>query len=149
MRLKPALTIIEILAAIAILASLTTTVFISITGMRQKRALSVSAEMFAGMVRQAHIYAREQRDEREWGVKFVNAKAYSLVWADSGGEGVSTVSDLVAPATFDGIGFEIWFAQGTGSTKFPRTVKLETPNGKSIDINVSKEGGVVIADIQD
>lgn len=140
---RPALTMIELLVVVGILAVAATPGLLAMRQLRLNQALSSSVEELAGVLRQAHIYAREGREEMGWGVRRVNDRDYELV---SGGPGSSQAEvryNLKPPAVFAGGNWEVWFDQGTGGTGEEENIEVEVGSGMA-EVNVKMSGLVEV-----
>ena len=117
MRKHPALTLIEVLVTLGILAIVSVPTILSIGNIRAKHTLSANADILSNALKQARIYARENKDGAEWGVRYLNSSSFALVAKDETGTRTIAQYGLEAPSTFDSTNFNIWFVQGTGNLK--------------------------------
>ena len=144
MRRLPALTLIEIMVVLGIVAILAGVAWSGVQGLRMNQAMQTSAEEVKGAVTLAHIYAREARDERSWGV--VRMADDSLTLVSSEGDEVTVVTNyqLQTPAKFGESWDAIWFGQGTGNTTVNREIQIVVPGGRTRIVRVSRTGVVEI-----
>jgi len=143
MRKIPALTLVEILLVVALLSIIVTGAMSSLVRARLNQALMASAEKFAIVVRQAHIFAREERDDRAWGVKYEGVDGYSLI-VDGGNLDVRSSYKLEKPSVFGSDFGEIVFAQGTGELTDGREIVVRSTDGREVKINILKTGVVEV-----
>ena len=62
-------TLLEILIAFSVLVFLSIPLIVKYNSIRRVRALSVSAEEVANVARMAHVFSRDARNSRAWGIK--------------------------------------------------------------------------------
>lgn len=140
MKLKPALTMIETVLVIGLIAVLSVPFIVSIPNIKSKLALKSSGENMANVLRAARVYAREERDEKSWGVRYVNSDSYALISGESAESKQDALYILDPPVKFKKSFHDIWFAQGSGEPKNKSTIEIVNPNGLAGTIEVSKLG---------
>jgi len=142
MKLRPALTIIELVLAVSLLVILSVPALIAFNNFRMRQALLVSAENFSSAVKRAHIFARESKDAKQWGVVYVNSKRYALMSRDLTGPVTDSEYDLENPVQFSVPNFQVWFDEGTGEIAAPVGIEINIPTGQKRLIEISKSGNV-------
>jgi type II secretory pathway pseudopilin PulG len=143
-----ALTLVELLIVIAIIIVLLLPLLITYRTSRASQALRASTEQLADDIRTAHIYARESKDKKAWGIKKLGSDSYALV---SGTDTTSVISQnfhLEPGITFTN-DFIIWFGSGTGETLLDSSVMLQNLNGKKMEVVVIKSGAVEVKTINE
>lgn len=141
MKNRPALTLVEVLLVMALIVILGTAGVISLARVRINQALDSSTAKLAIVLRQAHVFSREERDDSSWGVRQSGGDGYQLV---SLGREDTILSDyrLEPPIVFERDFELIRFRQGTGETDGRREVVLTGPMGRSMKITVLTTGVV-------
>ena len=79
MKFKPALSLIELLLVVSLIGILSLPGVLGIINIRARQSLDVSTNKFAEIMRQAHIFSRENRESLSWGVKGTDKNSYQLV----------------------------------------------------------------------
>jgi len=145
---KSGFTLIEVIIVLAILGTM---VFLFATNFRQSisnQALRASAEKFASDIRSVHIYAREVKDKKEWGIENIDDVSYMIV------SGTTLDNrEMVSKHKLDGdTKFSddtlIWFVAGTGETDSGKNISLESPYGGKIIVDVLINGVVEVGSIE-
>ena len=143
MRRSPAFTLVEILVVITIIGLLTTVAFFSLITSRANQALSASAEQAAEIFRRAHIFSREAKDHKTWGVKSDSQGEYMLITYTSTPTAVQEEKKYQLERGISFIGnFNIWFARGTGEPDMAYTVELINHNQVRAGIVVTTIGAI-------
>lgn len=142
MRIKPALTLIELVLVISIISLLSVGALYAFSTARQNYALKLSGDSVAHQLTRAHIYARENKNEESWGVKILDSKNYTLTSRDGITETTHFQFSLPDPVRFTPGVSEVWFDQVTGETENSVTLVIESPSGKTKQINVSRYGQI-------
>jgi hypothetical protein len=140
MKIRPALTLIELLISIAAISIIAIPAFLSFNSLRTRQALAVSAENFGTVVKRAHIFSRENKTQAAWGVKWNSSSDYSLVYGTPASYLVNSTYRLDYPATFDSNFGIIWFNQETGDMANTATATVRVPPNTGIKIDISKTG---------
>jgi Tfp pilus assembly protein FimT len=143
----PALTLIELMLVIGILAVVAVPSFIAVNTFRQKQALTSAAESLQGVVTRARIYARESKGGKTWGVKYIDDSSYKLVTMASGVEETQAEYQLDSAVKFTSGSFAVWFGQVTGEASVATNIDLATRSGGGARISVSKSGLVGLVKI--
>ena len=143
------LTLIELLIVIVIISSLVIPLLVGYRGSRTNQALYASANELADKMRNAHVFAREAKDEQEWGIESQGSSSYSLSSGKKSGSSIVNNFVLEPGVTFDK-NFTIWFDIGTGELKGAntQTVTLIGINGKRVDVTVLGTGVVEVGFLQ-
>jgi prepilin-type N-terminal cleavage/methylation domain-containing protein len=133
-------TLIEMLIVVVLIGMVSVPLFVKYRYAQQNQALRVSAEEFADRLRGAHIYARNARDRKAWGVVRQGTSGYALVSGKSDEYAVDTTYELEKGIEFAG-GFSIWFVAGSGDAE-ETSVVIVNSGGRKMKINVYKSGSV-------
>ncbi len=140
MIIRPALTLVEMVLTLGLLAVLLVPAIMSVAAYRQNQALVSSADIFSSVLTRAHIYSREVKGNRQWGVRFGDRESYELISGKPGSVTVESDFGLTFPTKFlDGY-FEVWFLPDTGEVDSEKVIRLISPRGKKIIVNVNKSG---------
>jgi type II secretory pathway pseudopilin PulG len=140
MKTRPAMTIVEIVLVIGLIAVFIAPFVVSISGFRSRHALKSSGENLANSFRTAKVYAREERDEMAWGIRFVNSKSYSIISGQPASFTINSTYLLDTPVEFADSFSDIWFLQSRGETDKDYTVTLVIPGGVTGEVRISKAG---------
>ena len=116
MKKYPALTLLELLVVMAIVAVVAVPSFLAIGRVRVQQALASSVEELAGVMKRAHIFSRESKDDRAWGVVYKDSATYMLVSGRPEDPAAEAEYGLAAPVGFSDEAFAVGFDQGTGDT---------------------------------
>lgn len=143
MKKYPALTLVELLVVLAILAVVGVPSLLAVGRFRSQQALASSSEELAGALRRAHIFSRESKDDRSWGVAYKDKGTFVLLSGTPGDFVPEGEYALAAPAEFAGGDFAVWFDQGTGNTVGGVTVRLTTGSGQA-EVVVTESGVVEV-----
>lgn len=141
---RPALTIIELILVMALLALLLVPAILGITAYRQKQALNASADILGSVLSRAHIYSREAKEQKLWGVRRKDTRSYEMISGAPGNVSVEAEFGLASPTRFVGDSFEIWFLVDTGEADSAKTIRLLAPRGNMLQVIVNKSGSVEI-----
>jgi len=145
MRNKPALTLIELVLVVTIVSILATAGVLGMFTIRSKQALELSAENLAGAFKQAHLFAREGRDQSDWGVRSDGGKKFSLIKSDLP-ENVNEVTkfQLEPPAVFDISAAEVWFNRENGGTTANVSWRVKSARAGTAMVEVTTTGVVTV-----
>lgn len=143
MKRTAALTLIELLTTMAVMAIIALPLYISYTRTQANQTLRSSGEQLADTMRRAHVFARETKDEKPWGVKRVSPTSYSLVAGNDTNFKTDKVTTLEPLVSFPN-DFTFWFEAGTGDAETPGTVTLENSYKKQLVVQIYKTGIVEI-----
>jgi Tfp pilus assembly protein FimT len=143
MRRIAALTLFEILIVLAVMAAISFPLYLSYVHSQANQSLRSSAEQLADTMRRAHVFSREARDSKEWGVKNIDSKTYALVAGSSGTIRQESQIALEPLVTFPS-DFAVWFDIGSGDAKEAYSVTLQNTYGLKTSIIVNKTGVVEV-----
>ena len=146
---KGGFTLIEIIIVLAILGTM---VFLFATNFRHSvanQALRASAENFASDIRSVHIYAREVKDKKEWGIESMDDQTSYMIVSGIIPDDREMVSKhkLDGNTKFSGDAL-VWFTAGTGETDSSESISLESPYGGKIIVDVLINGVVEVGPIE-
>lgn len=137
------ITLVEILIVMAILGLLSFPLLITYQTSRAKQALRISTEVFADNLRTAHIFSREAKDEKSWGIKRDDRASYALVSKQTGDWQAEKVYKLENQVEFVG-DFFVWFEIGTGETTSDLSLKLKNSKGHKLKVDILKKGTIEV-----
>ncbi len=138
--IRSALTLVELLLVIGLIALVSVPSFLAFSAFRQKQALAASTEMLTMVMTRARIYSRESKGGRTWGVRQIDSSSYRLLSSKNGVETVEAEYGLDRGVRFDTGTFTIWFDQVTGETANEVKVYLYSNAVDRTEIKVSKGG---------
>lgn len=144
MKNKPALTLIELVIVMALVAILSGVAVINFGNMRENQALKLSSENIVSELNRIRIFSRENRDEKSWGLKAVSDSEYTIKVRDEAGVSDLVSYELSSPVHFADVNFEIWFDQVTGNIGEDKRLQLLAPSGSVKNINISQYGAINI-----
>ena len=138
--------LMELLIVIAIISFIFIPLLLSYNSYRTTQALISSTDQVLNQIKSVHIFAREARSQKEWGIK--NTSDLTYVLYSSGASGTEVVQNyaLESGVKFSE-DFNILFGIGTGETVGDTKVYLEAKNGKKSEIGVSRSGVVEVKKI--
>lgn len=137
------LTLVELLVVVAIFAVTVIPLLLTYRSYRTTQALLASAEAVANQARSAHVFAREARAQREWGIRSTGASSYAIFSTGAGGMRDEQGYSLESGVSFVD-SFEIVFGIGTGETTEQSVIELANVNGRVSRVTVSKTGVVEV-----
>lgn len=140
-RLTAAFSLVELLVVISILSIISIALYVSYSGSRSNQAVASDAEVLANTLRQAHIYSRQSRESKSWGVVARDLVSYHLVSRTSVTESQDKLYQLDPQVSFSDT-FEMWFDQGSGDASNPGQITLVSNRGKHYVVSV-ESGGIV------
>lgn len=142
LRVVEGFTLVEILVVVAILGIISVGALFSLSHTNANQSLVASGEQLADVFRQAHIFSRESRDTKTWGVRDTALSGYELVsyMTDPTLVTVEKSYPLERNITFR-TPFLIWFTRGSGEA-VNTIVELETPNGVIKQVHLLETGVV-------
>jgi len=144
MKSKPALSLIELLLVMSLIAILGLTSVVAFGTFRQKQALAASAQELADTISRAHIYSREEKSATAWAVKRINSQKYVLISGSKTNNIQQEMHQTEAPVYILNNSYEIWFNRATGDTNSDIKLNLTTPNGFLKTVEVSENGIIKI-----
>ncbi len=139
-------TILEFTIVAVILGIILVSGIVSYIDAKRNQGVVASAEELADKLRSAHIFAREMRNEKAWGVIAQSNESYALV----SGTQVSPIIDRtyrLQPSIKFPTLFSIWFEKGTGEISGDRTILLEVSNvvkKRQVNVIVTETGLVEV-----
>jgi hypothetical protein len=142
MKFRPAFSIVEIVLVIGLVAVFVAPFMVSVSGFRSRHALKSSGENLANAFRIVKVYAREEKDEMSWGVRYVNSKSYSIISGQPASFTISATYLLDKPVEFTSSFGDIWFLQSKGETDKDYTITLGISGGVTGEVEISKVGVV-------
>lgn len=137
--MKSAFTLLEVLIVVTLIGIITIPLYISYTRTQANQGLRSTTEQLSDALTQAHIYAREARDKKAWGVKRVSETSYSIV---SGTPASFTELQKKNVETFVILpsDFAIWFEIGTGDTASEQQITIQNTYGTEKKLKITKSG---------
>jgi len=139
-------TLVEMLIVVAIIGIFTIPLLITYRSSQNNQKLRVAAEEFADQVRTVHIYARDAKDKKAWGVD-LSGNSYSLLSGRIDSYKVDKSLSLGKNIEFE-TDYFIWFDIGTGQTDQNYEVVIVDTRGKQIAVKISKNGIVEVGDLE-
>lgn len=138
-------TFIEVLLAGAILAIVSLGSFFYLNKSGSNQALSASAENVATITQQAHIFSREIKDFKTWGVASSGNLQLNLVYYIDSPADVSIEKSykLEKGVTF-GAPFTVYFEKGTGNPQSPATIILTNNNNQKLNVEILTSGVIEV-----
>lgn len=136
-RLPAGLTFLEVLIVVALIGVISIPLYLSYTRAQANQGLTATSEIFATVAGRAHLFSREAKDQKQWGVKRQDEHSFALIngkpdsWAL-----VST--NKAEPFVSIPDDFLIWFDIGTGQTDTNHTVVFQTEFGRKVEVTISK-----------
>ncbi len=143
MRVKNGVTFIELLVVVVIIGAIAIPLLITYRTYRTSQALATSSEAVANNIRSAHIFAREARSQREWGVKNLDPQMYALYSTGASGEVIEQRYSLASGVQFEK-DFNILFTIGTGEADTNYEINLINTTGTETRISISEIGAVEV-----
>jgi prepilin-type N-terminal cleavage/methylation domain-containing protein len=141
MKVSPAFTLIELLVVIALLGFITISGASVITSAKANQEIRVSSDKLTDTLRRAHIFSRDGKDEKQWGVHSDGGKSYQLLSRVATDAAPLVVSDIPLPSSVTiSSPFTVWFFQGTGETGTKTVIHLNTASSLNMTISVEKTG---------
>ncbi|RJR14584.1 prepilin-type N-terminal cleavage/methylation domain-containing protein [Candidatus Microgenomates bacterium] len=144
MHQRRAFTLIEIIIVVAIIGILMVTGFTAFISAQKNQELSAVAQKFATVVTTAHIYARENKDIKIWGVRGTLDR-YALISATTDPLVFDIEKETALPAgmTFTAP-FTIYFDKGTGTMPTTQSLILKDSRDRQMRIDISPSAAVDI-----
>jgi len=128
---------------VVIIGVMATPLLLTYRSHRTSQALLSSAETVANHTRSAHVFAREARTQRGWGVRSTGQTSYSIFSLSTAGTRDEQKYVLDSGVAFED-DFEILFEIGTGDTARDATIVLVNANGRKSVVNVGRSGVVEV-----
>ncbi len=139
-------TLVEMLIVVAIIGIFMIPLLITYRSSQNNQKLRVVAEEFADQVRTVHIYARDAKDKKSWGIK-LSDNGYSLLSGRADSYKVDKSFSLGKNIEFEKDQL-VWFEIGTGQTDRDYEVVIVDTRGKKIAVKISKNGIVEVGDLE-
>jgi|SRR3989344_1419782 len=136
---SPAFSLIELVIVIALIGIFALFIGPPLGAARDQQALASSAEGLADRLREAHIFARNARDETDWGIRSLSSTSYALVSGTETSWHVEKTYDIDRRIAFTS-DFVVWFSIGAGTSPVAETIELTNPRGRTIQIQVFESG---------
>ena len=144
MKTLPALTLIELLVVIGIIAVVAIPSVIVFNNVRINQSLVTSAESLATVIERAHLFARDGKDEKAWGVRKDGNNNYILISGNPVIWSMESEYRLEPGIKFNGPA-SVWFVLGSGEITGNFSIKLETLSGnKVMKVEVNQAGVVTV-----
>lgn len=141
MKVHSALTLIELMLVIGLIALLSGGFFMAITTIRNRQALATSVEVFSNAVEQARINSQDEKNGRTWGVKTLDASSFAIFSKSAAGEKRETNFALDDPVRFQTLNAVIWFNPVTGATANETNVIMSVlPRGDMFTVTILPSG---------
>lgn len=142
MKVSPAYTLIEILLVIALVGILTIGGITAFITARNNQDLVHTSDHLVDTLRRAHIFSRDGRDEKEWGVQSTAESQYGIVFRDNASSAPEISASYTIPRSvkIESSPFDLWFGKGTGELEFPATISLTNTNNQKTIIHIEKTG---------
>lgn len=128
---------------LAIIALLVFPLLITYRTSRANQALRSSAQILSDTIMSAHVYARNARGEKSWGVRRSGVSTYELISKDSSAIAKEASFSLEQNIVFQN-DFTVWFTAGVGDAESPLTIVISADNGRSLQVAVTKTGLVEV-----
>lgn len=116
-------TFIEVLLVTAIISLMTLPLLMNYANVANTRGLKTSLGVVEDVMKTAHIFGREARDKKGWGVISVSTKEVALVQGTPENYKVMQQVPLERNVTVE-TPFSIWFGLGTGETGVQQDIYL-------------------------
>lgn len=138
-------TLLELLLVVTLIGVLVIPLYLSYTRTQANQGLRSTTEQLENILTQAHVFAREARDKKSWGVVRDSENSYSLV---SGAPSQFSILQSRSAEPFVSFpkDFSVWFDIGTGDTSSEQIIIIKNKFDVEKKIRVSKNG--VIEEIQ-
>lgn len=138
------MTLIELLVVVVIFGVTVIPLLLTYRSYRTTQALFSSTEAVANQVRSAHVFARESRSQREWGIKSTGANSYVIFSLGSTGSRDEQRYSLESGVSFVN-SFDIVFEIGTGETDAQYVLEIVSINGRVSRVTVGETGVVEVS----
>lgn len=138
-------TLIELLIVIGILGLVSIGIFGAYAKSRDTQQLVATAEQFGDMLRRAHIFSRELKEEKMWGVTSSGSTTqYSLASVQGTQPGVLEQTVTLPGSVQFSAPFDIWFDRGTGDISAATGITLKNVHNRQMYISISPAGTVEV-----
>lgn len=140
---QSAISIIEVLIVIALIGVISFPLYLSYSKNQANQGLRSSSEQLLNTLQTAHIFARETKDKKNWGVKSISENSFALIKGSASNSQVEKSKTLEPNVVFPEM-FEVWFDAGTGETSVERSILIKNSIEKITIINIFKTGIIEI-----
>jgi prepilin-type N-terminal cleavage/methylation domain-containing protein len=143
MKLSPAFTLIEILVVVSLIGLLSLGGVTAFITAKNNQDLSQSTDHVVDTIRRAHIFSRDGREEKEWGVQSTDNDQYMIVSRSLPEDVPQVVVTYSLPSSVHfSAPFLVWFGKGTGEIEAPFIETIENTNKQKTTLRVEKTGMV-------
>jgi len=139
--------LIEILIVVALLSLFVFPLYFSYIRSQANQALVASAESVADVVRSAHVFAREARDAKKWGVRSEGERGYALVSGTGENYQVAKMYSLEPMVDFEK-GFFVVFEIGVGGTENGYQINLVNRYKRRMVVEILSSGVVEVGNVE-
>lgn len=158
MKDSPAFTFVEMLIVIALIGIVSLVGFSNYSRSKNNQQLKAAAEILADNLRRVHVYSREMRDERVWGIASNSVNAYDIISAvpkSTVQAGVTTpippdtyqtqeTVTIDPPVVFNPPFGQIWFIQGSGAAYQQWDINLDNSHNLIARVTVLPTGTIEV-----
>jgi prepilin-type N-terminal cleavage/methylation domain-containing protein len=147
MRNLPGFTLIELLVVIALIGIITVPLLLNYQGAKANQSLLASSEQLADALRQAHIFSREAKDNKTWGVLYLDDTTYQLVTYTDPADPPTTIEKtwhLDSGIRFNTPDFDIKFIKGSGELASQTNIELTNSNNVTKKVVILTTGVVSV-----
>lgn len=139
-------TLIELLVVITLIGIAVVPLYFSYTRSQAKQSLKSGSEQLSDALREAHVYSREAKERRTWGVQRVNANTYAVVSSQDGTTWTEEGRHVMETGIIFPNDFFITFGRGTGETT-AQSIIVENPYGARFRVDILQSGTVEVYSI--
>jgi prepilin-type N-terminal cleavage/methylation domain-containing protein len=142
MKHSSAFTLVELLVTIAIMGIIILPMYFSYTRTQANQGLRATSEQLISNIKQAHVFAREAKDQKSWGVKRgSDDTSYELIAGTCGTTNYTRIQTKSAePLVKFPQDFFVCFEIGTGEPVAETTIVVENKYGITKSLKVYKTG---------
>lgn len=137
-------TLLEILIVVAILGIASTVGLWNFVKSSNNQQLVSDSEQLTNIFKEAHIYSREFRSEKTWGVRSINTNSYALISYRSGESEFIEREYFLQYTTRFATPFSVVFERGSGALPAPIEILLQNSLGIQKKIYITQTGVVDI-----
>jgi len=143
MKSSPAYTLIELLVVMALAGLLMIGGVTAFVTAKNNQDLSQTTDHIADTFRRAHIFSRDAKEEKEWGVQSTDTDQYMIVSRSLPEDLPQVVVTYSLPSSVHfSAPFLVWFGKGTGEIDAPFVETIENTNKQKNTLRVEKTGMV-------
>ena len=141
----PGFTLIELLIVLALLGLTVIPLYFSYTRQQAKQGLNASAQELSDVIRSAHVFSREAKDKKIWGVRSDTDSAYYLVSKNgSNGSWSNEQRHTLEPLVTFGNSFDFSFDINTGDIQAEQKLSLVDKYNDQLFVYVFASGLVEV-----